>query len=356
MRIRPRTIINLAIIASMNTFNGCLLHGGMPRMTTRTRYTVTVKDRETQKPMTNVLVSTCFATIGGWDGEYNHDDIVEKRTDKNGRCSFSGSLTSVSDSGSAVMNLPGYYNSKIIPRYNGQTPQPFSYLKPYNQQLTIYMDRIGTPIPLYVKKVVLTHKGDIEDWYGKEREFSFDFVEGDWLPPLGNGKIADVTFVRRPRIDLGMGENGGGYRDKIYMDEFDAIFPGKGNGIIQGLVHEGEGGIRIRTAPLAGYKNTTKVLDGYKYDLQHTSSCDPKNNNEVFRIRTEYNDKGEIVSAIYGKMYGGFKVNAGYYCQARGMEIFYYLNPTPNDRNLEWDCKTNLCKDTLEIFRSEKLP
>ena len=28
-----------------------------------------------------------------------------------------------------------------------------------------------------------------------------------------------------------------------------------------------------------------------------------------------------------------------------GFEMAYYLNPTPLDRNLEWDMKTNLCPD-----------
>ena len=39
---------------------------------------------------------------------------------------------------------------------------------------------------------------------------------------------------------------------------------------------------------------------------------------------------GNVKSALYGKIYGGF------------MQFRYYLNPTPNDRNVEFDPKQNL--------------
>lgn len=42
------------------------------------------------------------------------------------------------------------------------------------------------------------------------------------------------------------------------------------------------------------------------------------------------------MSALYGKVYGDFRVN-----ELRGVSFTYYLNPTPNDRNLEFDRKTN---------------
>ena len=57
------------------------------------------------------------------------------------------------------------------------------------------------------------------------------------------------------------------------------------------------------------------------------------NRNYLFRVRTVVDDKGNIVSAHYGKIYGDF------------MEFKYYLNPTPNDRNVEFDPKQNLLKN-----------
>ena len=54
------------------------------------------------------------------------------------------------------------------------------------------------------------------------------------------------------------------------------------------------------------------------------------NLNYYFRVRTKVDDGGNIVSAYYGKIYGDF------------MQFSYYLNPTPNSRNVEFDPKRNL--------------
>ena len=54
------------------------------------------------------------------------------------------------------------------------------------------------------------------------------------------------------------------------------------------------------------------------------------NKNYYFRVRTKVDDRGNIVSAHYGKIYGDF------------MQFKYYLNPTINDRNVEFDPKQNL--------------
>jgi len=56
--------------------------------------------------------------------------------------------------------------------------------------------------------------------------------------------------------------------------------------------------------------------------------------------RTKKNDKGEIVSALYGKIYNpiDFKV----FTNGMNVQFAYYLNPTPNDRNTEFDPNQNL--------------
>lgn len=62
--------------------------------------------------------------------------------------------------------------------------------------------------------------------------------------------------------------------------------------------------------------------------------------NYFFRVRTMKDDKGNIVSALYGKIYGDFQFDE------RGRVTFtYYLNPTPNDRNVEFNPKKNLFTD-----------
>jgi hypothetical protein len=56
------------------------------------------------------------------------------------------------------------------------------------------------------------------------------------------------------------------------------------------------------------------------------------NRNYYFRVRTVPDQNGNVKSALYGKIYGDF------------MQFSYYLNPTPSDRNIEFDPKRNLMK------------
>ena len=52
--------------------------------------------------------------------------------------------------------------------------------------------------------------------------------------------------------------------------------------------------------------------------------------NYFFRVRTVLDEHGNVKSALYGKIYGDF------------MQFTYYLNPTPNDHNIEFDPPRNL--------------
>jgi hypothetical protein len=47
-------------------------------------------------------------------------------------------------------------------------------------------------------------------------------------------------------------------------------------------------------------------------------------------VRAVLDGCGNVKSALYGKIYGDF------------MQFSYYLNPAPNDRNIEFDPKQNL--------------
>jgi hypothetical protein len=62
-----------------------------------------------------------------------------------------------------------------------------------------------------------------------------------------------------------------------------------------------------------------------------------------FWVRTVKDHEGNIVSAHYGKIYGDF------------MQFTYYLNPTPNDRNIEFDPKQNLLQG-LQSFEQVSAP
>ena len=63
----------------------------------------------------------------------------------------------------------------------------------------------------------------------------------------------------------------------------------------------------------------------------------------TFRIRSKYDERGNLAEARYGKIYGDFKFEGHLDRGIISVRFLYYLNPTPLDRNLEWDMKGNLC-------------
>ena len=69
-----------------------------------------------------------------------------------------------------------------------------------------------------------------------------------------------------------------------------------------------------------------------------------------FRIRTELDKSGNVTRALYGKIYGDFQL-IGDGKKINDIKFLYYLNPTLNERNLEWDMKSNLCP-TQERIRN----
>ena len=130
------------------------------------------------------------------------------------------------------------------------------------------------------------------------------------------------------------------------------LFFGDGNGLVE-VPCSDSAGLMIRTAPQDGYRNEYLCWKGRMSDLKYASHFD-KRRNFAFRIRTRRDENGKITSAYYGKIYGdiNFKKLFGVDVEAVAAPSFlYYLNPTPLDRNLEWDMKNNLCPKPGKVGR-----
>ena len=119
-------------------------------------------------------------------------------------------------------------------------------------------------------------------------------------------------------------------------------FIGNGNGLVE-VATPPTAWLKIRHAPEEGYRQDYVCWKERSKDLSRASNFDAKRN-FAFRIRTERDEDGRITSAYYGKIYGDicFKKLVGENVEAVASPCFqYYLNPAPNDRNLEWDMKNN---------------
>ena len=310
---------------------------------------VFVVDDRTGEPMKDVSVTGSFRMDNGWfafkGGEPpNRDSAV---TDVNGRCRLRG-RTNCGRMGVWARNPPsGYYAPR---RGWGQRFSEKNLLgiwQPDNLVATIRLQRVERPIPLFVKACKLDVKREIADVNGGR--FALDLMAGDWLPPFGEGKVADIEFARLPHEDLGSGMNDSDVRGTSFRDSMAVRFPGEGNGLVESNPAPNLR-LRIRTAPEDGYRPDYLCWTGRNRKLEYVGSYD-ENRCFCFRIRTRRDDRGRIVEAYYGKIYGDITFVYQFrpeFVPVASVCMSYYLNPTPLDRNLEWDRKTNLGPDRVD--------
>ena len=314
---------------------------------------VFVVDDRTGEPMKDVSVTGSFRMDNGWlafkGGEPpNRDSAV---TDVNGRCRLRG-RTNCGRMGVWARNPPsGYYAPR---RGWGRRFSEKNFLgiwQPDNLVATIRLQRVERPIPLFIKRVTKVERGGFTaDIFPKgEDTLRYDLLMGDWLAPVGTGRVADVTFTRHPREDLGEGVNGADVRGPSYRDSMTVRFPGEGNGLVESNPPPNLR-LRIRTAPEDGYRPDYLCWTGRNRKLEYVGSYD-ENRCFCFRIRTRRDDRGRIVEAYYGKIYGDITFVYQFrpeFVPVASVCMSYYLNPTPLDRNLEWDRKTNLGPDRVD--------
>jgi hypothetical protein len=193
--------------------------------------------------------------------------------------------------------------------------------QPWNPTRTLLLKKVGQPIAMYAKKE--------EAKMPKENEpVGFDLMAGDWVAPYGIGKTADVFFTVHRKITS--------------PQEFDAdlklTFPNTGDGaaIVPPIPDTGSPSLMPHSAAETGYQS---ALTWSYHNFTETS--EPASG-YFFRVRTVLDENGNVKSALYGKIQGDVRFYVGTKAPRAGIGFQYYLNPTPNSRNVEFDPKQNL--------------
>ncbi len=308
-----------------------------------------VIDMKTGVPLEGALVRGGFGNDNGWRALIESAPINEdfKTTDKDGNCWVKGE-TNTGEGGCAVRKPPaGYYKPRQGTGFDCKEKTLEGNWLPDNNVITIALQRVEHPIPLFVKRIEhqLFSTNDFFEQTGNN--LAFDLLKGDWLPPKGSGSDADIIFKKKNLV----GDNKRRcvvYKGARYLNacEMTTTFLGDDNGVIP-VNSEPTKGIRLRTAPEKGY-DVFEIVAFCGSTPRVISSRD-ENKCYYFRIRTKRNEKGEIVSAYYGKIYGDIGISYEYLIP----EFLYYLNTTPLDRNLEWDMKNNLCPEETRTYPFE---
>ena len=198
----------------------------------------------------------------------------------------------------------------------------------WSQSVTLTLKKVGKPIAMYSK------------WIRKNpsvlnQPMGYDLMVGDWVGPNGSGVQTDVIFQADEHVKS----------NRDYEHNITIKFPKPGDGIQVYNIPDSEATSGLRSPHEA-------PTNGYQPELTRETSAHPGQPNKfeydpnriyLFRVRTALDQQGNVVSAHYGKIYGDF------------MQFTYYLNPTPNDRNMEFDLKQNLLQG-LQSFEGVNAP
>ena len=307
-----------------------------------------VIDEITHAPIPSIKVSASFSNDNGWKAWTESAPIYHdtQETDVNGFCTLKGK-TNIGRAGCGVDKQGEKYYGAGGRGFHFTKKNLFGVWQPDNLVATIRLQRVEHPIPLFVKNVRPKVASGTFD--GTNAVLRYDLVLGDWLPPEGKGERADLEIRTKLTIDevLQVGK----YKDwkKTFFTFSNTVrFPGEGNGCRAEMTSP-TAGIKLRNAPEAGYGKTIVNRFGVKRKIvgPNVNEAEYSDSNPnrcyYFRIRSRFDDKGNLVEAYYGKVYGDFNFHGRWDLGFRGVDFLYYLNPKSLDRNLEWDIKTNLC-------------
>jgi len=312
------------------------------------KFSVVVLSDDNLIPIEGVQIHANFWENNGWKAwtQAPHVDTDRQITDKNGFCGLKGKTNC--GNVCCLVSVPpkGFYTGDSWGT-NFIKKNIFGIWQPDNLVVTLRLQRVEHPIPLFVKQLFCRGSDSVSSNYfdiGKGK-MQFDMVKGSFLPPIGKGEHADIIFTRLEREDLGIGTTfRGSITAPAYKDSMSIRFTGEDNGLVE-VPSKKTAGIKIRTAPEVGYTPDYLVTKGRDKNVKYFSSSNP-DRNFAFRIRTKKDKNGKIISAYYGKIYGDNEIKKlGFSLKVfvAAPSFMYYLNPKALDRNLEWDMKTNLC-------------
>jgi hypothetical protein len=221
----------------------------------------------------------------------------------------------------------GYYRSFWEYTFSGNY-QEIKRWQPWNPTNTVVLRKIGNPIPMYARRIPIENEIPVTD-----EPVGYDLMIGDWVTPQGKGQVPDFVFAVERRV--------AGWKD--FETHLSLTFSNPLDGI-HALQEAGPKGSTFHL-PRTAFETSYQVLwtnsIGYIPGRGHFQTQPRDCPGYLFRVRSVIDDKGKLVRAVYGKIKGPIVFDAR---ESRTAHIgfTYCLNPTPNDRNLEFDPSRNL--------------
>jgi len=323
----PRTIVLLLVTGSLLatvTWRACA------ELRPATQATFKVVD-DLGEPLAGVTVK--MSTFDSWqEGEGFGTDIHKEFrgvTDKEGVASISAT------------SLDGHFTYGTE-RIEGFYPGGGGYIRfkredvaggrwhPWNQEIKITKIRIVNPIPMYAKEVKLVLPF-------KDEPVGFDLMVGDMVGPHGEGKVADMLFTITEEIPFVSTR-------EPFMGRLTVAFSNPNDGIHAIITppDETNGFLLPRHAPDDGYAPRLEKRHGRPSAGEPIIPFEREGQNFYIQIRTEIDEEGKLKTAYYARIMGDIVFSTMKSDGGQFLRFTYHLNPTPLDRNMEFDRKQNL--------------
>lgn len=274
------------------------------------------------RPVSNVTVSGCFLDLS----QKGMRDFFDGKTDELGQFVATGK-TGVGVF--AQFTNGGYYASKVQMSVGSKLRTPNEWSPPrWDAEVRVLLKRIRNPTSLRIETVRNPHVGPWETpgKYRISQESAYDMFKSRFLPPHGPGLVADMEFLWKMTIhatdERGLAEDYDTRCEIRMTNACDGICRGIPDGGKGRHRDEGSAYISDYAAPVDGYTNSIVLYRNVRG--RAVESNDDQHYLYYFRIRTQTNVAGIVTNALYGKIYGQINGN-----------FTYFLNTTPNDRNVE---------------------
>jgi hypothetical protein len=213
----------------------------------------------------------------------------------------------------------GYYKSGT--GFNFHTRSILNRWEPWNPTVEVVLKKERNPVAMYNKR---TEGLKIPVF---DKPVGFDLEKGDWIAPYGKGLVADLIFA--------FWVNDRSYKD--YECGFTLTFSNTSDGIQEYWPSKDDQSYYKWPfeAPETGYISQVSKEKEMRPDKPYRSN-EKDHVSYLFRVRTQVDANGKVVSARYGKIGGEFGFDP-----AGSLVFNYYFNPD-GTRNLEHDEKRNL--------------
>ena len=308
------------------------------------RITARVIDEE-GNPMAGVPVRIGIHNVNDFRDQYN--DFLGK-TNEVGKFSAEGIGRGLAK---IDVQKEGYYLSrKTVTCYEGNEEQirKAGRYSPWNPTIDVMIKKIGKPIPMLVW---LGDRSHMAPKVGEE--VGFDLYMKDWVQPHGKGEHPDLLVKFSTRF---IDQNDYSTTCAIrFANPDDGFIP------IPELLNTESLLKYPRIAPDEGYElKRLLITRGATGNGARDGAAIKEPIGYLLRFRSiKDEDTGKIMSAYYGKItrpqervgnVNPFEVHSldranRKLVSAPRFRFNMYLNPTPNDRNLEYDQRTNLAPE-----------